>query len=143
MTWSLAHAISYVKSGHITAPLKEAADRVKSIVTFTQERANRVVRYLAVVRAYAAGVPISDIEDRWGCSRSTVLRYARSAGLAKRDKGFSPDTRAAVLALYREGRPIAEIAATCGVSPAYVSKEATAAGINRRNFKKRGRDGTS
>jgi transposase-like protein len=136
---ALRAAIDYVTGGKVAAPLRAAFARVRSVVTFTQERANRVVRYIAIVRAYKAGVAIRDIENRWGCSRSTVLRYARSAGLAKRERGLPQDTRAAVLDLYRDGRPVAEIAETCGVSQAYVSKEATAAGINRRTFSKRPR----
>lgn len=137
MTWSLNNAITYIKSGRASKALIDATARVRAILTFTQERANRVVRYLAITRAYAAGVALRDIEARWGCSRSTVLRYARSAGLAKRERGLPADTKAAVIALYREDRPIAEIAETCGVSQAYVSKTATEAGINRRNFNKR------
>lgn len=111
--------------------------KVRAIFTFTQERANRLKRYVRVVYAYKAGVPVKKIEDDYGCCRQTVLRYARLAGLPKRPKGFEPDVRRATISLYKSGVPIAQIQAQLGVSQAYISKTATEEGINRRNFKRR------
>ncbi|WP_334425559.1 hypothetical protein [Bradyrhizobium sp. AZCC 1620] len=105
---------------------------VKRIVSFTQERANRLLRYVAITRAYRAGAPVQVIEDKYGCSRSTVLRYARLAELPKRPKHFDTDVRAAVIADYKAGKmSVAQIAAAHDVSQAYVSKTAREEGISR------------
>ena len=45
---------------------------------------SRIKRFIGIARAYAAGVPVSQIQDEFQCSRSLVLQYARLAGLPKR-----------------------------------------------------------
>lgn len=134
---TLKSAAEYVRTSRAPKGFLAFIQTIKRIITFTQERANRLTRYLAIVRAYRRGAPVKAIEEQYGCSRQTVLRYARLAGLAKRDKGFEPGIRRAVIALYKQGKPIAQIQAQLGVSQAYVSKTATEEGINRREFKKR------
>jgi len=134
---NLRHVGNYVRTGQAPRALLAVLRKVKSIFTFTQERANRLKRFIRVVHAYKAGVPIKKIEDDYGCCKGTILRYARLSGLSKRPKGFEPDVRRAVIALYKDKVPIATIQARLGVSQAYISKTATEEGINRRNFKAR------
>lgn len=111
--------------------------RVRRIFTFTHERDNRVVRFAKIVKGYAEGRMVNDLAKEFGCSRGTVLRYARIAGLPKRDKFFDPAIRRGVIAMYEQEKPIAEIAARFGTSEAYVSKTASEEGIARRKFKTR------
>lgn len=134
MTWTLDTAAEYLRTKEASTSFLDAIGRIERTLTFGQERVNRVARFLEIARAYAAGVAVAEIEKQHDCSRHTVLRYARLAGLPKRPKDFGEATRLSALALYREGRPIAEIAEKLGVSQAYVSKLATAEGINRRDF---------
>ena len=109
---------------------------VRRVFTFTQERTNRIARFFRVVNAYRLGKPVRDIESEYGCSRGTILRYARLAGLPKRPKGFDPKVRSATIALYQQGAPIAQISAQLGVSQAYVSKTASEEGIKRYGSRK-------
>jgi uncharacterized protein YerC len=130
-----------IAAAHILRPrlpraLAALLESARKVFTFAQERTNRVARFFRVVNAYRLGKPILDIVAQYGCSRTTVLRYARLAGLEKRAKGFDPAVRGAVIALYQQGAPVAQISAQLGVSAAYVSKTATEEGINRRNFKR-------
>lgn len=134
---TLQHAAHFVRTSRAPSGLLSILRRFRNIFTFAQERANRLARFVRVVRAYRLGKPVRDIESEYGCSRGTVLRYARMAGLPTRPKHFDPAIRKAVIALYQQDKPIAEIQTRLGVSQAYISKTATEEGINRRNFKKR------
>lgn len=122
---------NYVRTSRGSKLLLNILKDVKFIFTFTQERANRLKRFVRIVSAYKAGVPVKKIEDDYGCSRFTVLRYARLAGLPKRAKGFSSDIRYATLSLYRDNVPISKISAELGVSQAYICKVASEEGISR------------
>lgn len=104
---------------------------IQRLFSFTRERTNRLRRCLEIIRLYAAGVPIRDIINRWGCSSNTVLRYARAAGLPKREKGYPEKIRLAALALYKEGKSLDEIQAALGISQGYISRLATENNINR------------
>ncbi len=137
MIFKLQQVGDYISSGKAPKALIFIINSFKPLFTFKQERFNRYKRYVKVVKAYKAGKLISDIEKEFECSRFTVLRYARLAGLPQRDKGFNSKIREAVIALYKQKKPIAEISARLGVSQAYISKTATEEGINRRKFKKR------
>ena len=128
---TLKIAAAHLRAPRLPRALLAIVESARRIFTFTQERANRLARFLRIVNAYRLGKPVQDIVAGYGCSRSTVLRYARLAGLEKRPKGFDPDLRNAVIALYRQGAPIAQIQAQLGVSQAYISKTATEEGINR------------
>lgn len=136
MSLTLKNAASFVRTSRAPSAFLSLLRRVRQIFTFTQERANRLKRYVVIVTAYRRGKPVRDIETVYGCSRQTVLRYARMAGLPKRPKHFDPDIRRAVIVMYQQKKPIAEIQARLGVSQAYVSKTATEEGINRRVFAK-------
>lgn len=133
---TLAYVGQFVQTGRAKKTLLRLLQRVRDVFSFTQERANRIKRFVLIVGAYKRGQLVQDIEAEYGCSRHTVLRYARLAGLAKRPRGFDPSIRKATIALYQQGKPIAQIEAQLGVSQAYISKVATEEGINRRNFKR-------
>lgn len=137
MNLTLRDAANYIRTSKATRPLLAIIQSFRRVFTFTQERSNRLVRFITITNAYRRGQPIRDIEAKYGCSRQTVLRYARLAELPKRERGFDPNIRSAVIALYLDGKPIAQIQAQLGVSQAYISKTATEEGINRRVFKKR------
>lgn len=124
-------AADFIRTSRPVAGLRSVLASVRRIVTFTQERANRLVRYIAIMRAYKTGVAVRDIEEKYGCSKTTVLRYARMAELPKRPKHFPADIRRAVLDDYRRGLSVAQIAQQHAVSPAYVSKIAREEGISR------------
>jgi DNA invertase Pin-like site-specific DNA recombinase len=100
-------------------------------------RANRPPRFIEVVADYRNGVPVADIAKQYQCSRGTVQRYARMAGLPIRSKGFAEKRRTLVIEMYKSGRLVKEIAAAASVSHAYVSKVAVEEEINRRIFKMR------
>lgn len=132
---TLKNAASFVRTSRAPVALLSILQRLRSVFCFAQERANRLKRFVVIVTAYKRGRLVRDIESEYGCSRQTVLRYARLAGCSKRPKGFDPEIRRATISLYKQGKPIAEIQARLGVSQAYVSKTATEEGINRRHFR--------
>jgi len=136
MRFTLDDAAKFWATARPTKAFLAFVAQVRRIFTFTEERANRLQRFPKVVDDYRAGVPVADIEAKYGCSKHTVLRYARMAGLEKRPKGDA-DRRRGIVALYQQGLPIATIAARMGVSQALVSKTATEEGINRRQFAKK------
>jgi hypothetical protein len=131
MRYTLAFAAEYVKTAKAPRAFFILLQSIRRIYNFGQERANRLVRYVAIVRSYKKGTPVKTIEEKFGCSRGTVLRYARSAELPKRPKHFPIEIRKAVIADYKNGVPIAKIAQLHAVSQAYVSKMATEEGISR------------
>lgn len=136
MNWTLKDAAEYVQSRKAPRPLVAIIMAIRRVFNFTHERSNRLARFVKIAAAYKLGKPVRDIESQYGCSRGTVLRYARLAGCPKRDRGFDPKVRIATITLYQQGKPLAEIQALLGVSQAYISKTATEEGINRRNFKR-------
>lgn len=107
---------------------------VRRVFDFAEERSNRVVRFLLIIKAYKAGEKIDAIAHRYKCSKSTIHRNIRIAGIERRGQR-KKNVNDAVLEDYKSGIPIAEIAKKHGVSQAFVSREATRAGINRRKFK--------
>lgn len=133
--FTLQQVGDYIRTGKGSKILISIVNSLKPIFTFKQERYNRYKRYTKVVKAYKDGKLVADIEKEFECSRQTVLRYARLAGLPMRQKGFNSSVKEAVLALYKQNKPISEISAKLDVSQAYISKTATEAGINRRKFK--------
>jgi len=127
---NLQDAARYV-TGKRTEPLPALVASIKRILKFPQERANRLARYVIITRAYQKGESVEQISARFGCSRGTVLRYARMAGLPTRPKHFPADVRRAVIRDYKAKMPVADIARLHEVSPAYVSKIAREQGISR------------
>ena len=128
---TLRSAAEYVRTSKAPAALLSFLQLIRRVYTFTQERANRLTRYVVITRAYKAGKPVRDIEGKYGCSRGTVLRYARMADLPKRPKHFPEEIRKGVIRDYKAKLPVADIAMLHAVSPAYVSKVAREEGISR------------
>lgn len=124
----------YVRTGRPFKILTDLLKRRKKIISFIVERENRPPRYVAVTKAYQEGQPIKDIEHRFGCSKTTVHRYARMAGLYRPKES---SVRDGIIAMYQMGKPISQIAVHFGVSQALVSKYATEAGINRKSDRRR------
>lgn len=131
MNWPLKTAADYVQTGKVVTGFFSFIRQIKRIITFTQERANRLTRFIEIVRAYKAGKPLRDIETQYGCSRNTILRYARMAGLPKRPKSDDPERHAKIIKLSKEGLSAKHIALACNCSIALVSKVEHAAGIER------------
>lgn len=135
--YTLSTAADFLRGKPVPRHFSLLVQRVRSVFSFTAEHTNRLSRFVKIVNAYKRGALVQDIENEYGCTKSTILRYARLAGIAKRDRGFDPKIKEGVLAMYALNKPISEIAVHFGVSEAYVSKTASEAGISRRKFKKR------
>lgn len=135
--WTLQQAADFIRTRTAPAPLLRLICSTRRLISFRRERLNRPPRFVAVVNEYRRGTLVQDIENKFGCSKTTIMRYARMAEISKRERGFDPNIRRATIAMYQLGRPVAEISAALGVSQAYVSKTATDEGISRRRFKKR------
>lgn len=131
----LQDAAAYVQGKRTPRQFKALVASITEILDYPYERANRLARFIVVTRAYAAGEDVNAIVKRFGCSRNTVLRYARMADLPVRPKHFPERVRKAVLRDYRRKMPVATIARLHDVSPAYVSTAAKKAGIARRTFR--------
>lgn len=127
----LQDAANYIKTTKASKAFILLLLSVKRIFNFTQERSNRVARYIKIVKAYAKGEPVNKIAEKYGCDKSTILRYARLAGLPKRPKHLPEETKEAVIKDYKNGLPIKKIAELNGVSQAYVSTISRKAGIKR------------
>jgi DNA invertase Pin-like site-specific DNA recombinase len=136
MRFTLEDAARYWATSRVSRSFLAFVAQVRRVFSFTEERANRLKRFPQIVDDYRDGIPVAEIETKYGCSRQTVLRYARLAGLEKRPKS-DIERRRGIIALYQQKKPIAEIAARMGVSQALVSKIATEEGINRRKFGKK------
>lgn len=127
----LKDASEYFKTNKASKTFINILLSIKRIFNFTQERSNRVARYIKIVKAYAKGEPVNKIAEKYGCDRSTILRYARLAQLPKRPKHLSEEIKKAVIKDYANGFPIKQIAELNGVSQAYVSTIARKNGLKR------------
>lgn len=131
MKFFIKDAANFANSSRMPKAFQSIILSIRNIFTFTQERANRLKRCIAIIRSYKSGMLIRDIEIKYGCSRQTILRYARAAGIEKRPKHFPKEIRNAVIKDYKNKIEVAEIARLHNVSPAYVSKIAREEGISR------------
>lgn len=109
---------------------------IKRVFNFAEERTNRGARFFRVLAAYKNGQPVDSIARQYECSRSTIHRYTRIAGLAKRPKQKKA-SKEDVIAAYKTGRPIIDIGRELGISVSRVSAIATKAGINRKIGKRK------
>lgn len=129
---NLSDAASYIRTSTAPKAFLDFIGSIKRIFSFAQERANRPARFVAVTRAYQNGEPVRKIEERFGCSRQTINRYARMSELPTRPKHFPDDIRRAVIRDYKNKcLSVIQIAELNSVSPAYVSKVAREEGISR------------
>lgn len=93
-------------------------------------------RSLKIIQDYKAGVDVNDIADRYDVTKSTVLRWARAAGLQPRPKGASEAQEATAIAMLQDGEPLKKIAEYVGYSEAWVSHLAKKNGLNRYTSRK-------
>lgn len=132
MRWRLAEAAQYFHAkSKLHPPLRKLLSNIARVFNFVTEHQNRMQRFVRVVQDYKDGMPVRDIETKYGCSRQTILRYARLAGLPKRPKPSFAEKAPAALALLDQNKPLAEIAARLGTSQAWVSYLAKAHGKSR------------
>jgi uncharacterized protein YerC len=131
VAWNLQAVADYVRTGlKGRGGMLAFMSQVRDVYTFTHERANRLVRFVRIVHDYRSGTPVRDIEAKYGCSKHTVLRYARQAGLSPRPRRDA-DLHSAIVTLAKQGKSQAQIAKACGCSTALVSKVESANGIAR------------
>jgi len=120
----------YVRTCKANKVLLEVLRRTAHIFNFTEERYNRVNRYMAVINAYQRGTPLAEIEARFGCTKRTIYDYVEKAGISPRT--FIPaDVKAAILQDYKTKIPVAKIAELHDVSIRYVQTAAREAGLRR------------
>lgn len=133
MNVTLQTAANFLRTARAPKAFFAILRRVRSIFSFEQERQNRPVRFLRVVRAYRDGKPVNDIRSEFGCSLNTINRYARMAELPKRPKSDDPARRAKIIRLSKSNpRPSQErIAKECECSVALVSLVEHEAGLPR------------
>lgn len=108
---------------------------IEDVYTFAQDRENRSIRFVRIVVAYKRGEKVLAIAKQYGCSPTTVLRYARMVGLDTRDKFMPREIKANVIKQLRAKIPLRAISENLRVSQAYISKVAKEVGLNR--YKKR------
>lgn len=124
----------YVRTSKASSVLLNILRKTANIFNFTEERHNRINRYVAVVNAYKQGISISDIEIKFGCSRRTIYDYLEKAGI-ERNRVLKPEeVKKAVIKDYKNKIPIAKICELHNVSTRYVHDKAREAGL-RRNKK--------
>lgn len=131
MRFTLADVAAYFQFGKAAASLLAILRLPMRVFNFSVERGNRLRRFVLITRDYSNGLKVDDIAAKYECSRHTVLRHARIAGLAKRPKSPVPGRKDGILADYNAGNPVSEIAKKYGVSIGLVSRIATEAGVNR------------
>lgn len=123
-------AAQYIRTSKAGTALLAVLRTAARVFNFTEERHNRINRYMAVINAYQRGMPIREIEERFGCTKRTIYDYVEKAGIERRS--FVPsDVKAAVLRDYRLKIPLAKIADLHGVSLKYVHTVAREAGLRR------------
>lgn len=139
MRWVLSDAAAlFTKAERLPVLLRRLLFATARVISFTTEQNNRLRRFVRVVNDYKGGMPVNQIVEKYGCSKGTVLRYARLAGLPKRPKAtFGPKVEAACITMLDLKAPYAEIAAKLGVSEAWISQVAKKTGHARYKPKPR------
>lgn len=94
------------------------------------ERDNRVARFNKIIKEYQGPASVESIAAKYQCNRSTVLRYARMAGLPPRPRTDDPERHAKILS-FGAKIPQEEIAKQCECSVSLVSQVEGAAGLVR------------
>jgi hypothetical protein len=130
MTLHLSEAAEYIRLGQIPKALRDLFRRLVRIFTFAAERENRIVRYKKIIEEYKGEASVESIAMKYGCSKSTVLRYARLAGLDKRVRSDDPERWAKIIA-FKAKLPQSEIAKRVKCSVSLVSMVEHKAGLNR------------
>lgn len=106
--------------------------KVNDDLSMQTDLARRFERSMEIVRMYRDGVPIIEICEVFECSRGTVLRMARAAGLPRRPKNKFPEkTKTDAIEMLKQGMLQEDIAKELGTSVAWVSILGRKMGLNR------------
>ncbi|WP_341728089.1 helix-turn-helix domain-containing protein, partial [Brooklawnia sp.] len=73
-----------------------------------------------LVDAYASGMPVKQIAERFGVHRTTITQIVASAGIKVRSQPLAASTREEARHLYDSGRSLAQVAVQLGVSASAV-----------------------
>lgn len=134
MILTLKDAAAYVRSAKAGKLLLSILQSAARIFNFTEERHNRLSRYVSVINAYKSGMPIADIEAKFGCTKRTIYDYVERANVHRRS--FKPEEiRLAVIRDYKAKIPVAKIADLHSVSIRFVHETARKAGLRRNKIK--------
>lgn len=127
----LKDVADYVRTSKAGAVLLAVLRGAGHILDFTEERHNRLNRYMAVINAYQhTTMSVAEIAERFGCTKRTVFDYVEKAGIERRS--FVPAAvKAAVLRDYRLKIPITKIMELHNVKRRYVHTVAREAGLRR------------
>lgn len=95
-----------------------------------------------VAEAYRSGALLRDIAHQFGVSETTVVKYAREAGLAERpvglpQQGFPPEVLADMVARYERQESLRTIGEAYGARWARVRRELQKAGIQTAGERRR------
>lgn len=132
--FTLKDVASYIRFGKAERLLLSILRTVGRIFNFTEERHNRLNRYVSVINAYKSGMPIQDIEKKFGCTKRTIYDYVKRAGITPRSY-ITPETKKGVIRDYKNKIPVAKIVKLHGVSARYVQKTVKEAGLRRNKTK--------
>lgn len=132
---TLKHVVEYVRTSVASSLLMTILRSPDRIFNFTEERHNRLNRYVSVINAYKGGMPLADIAAKFGCTRRTIFDYVERAGVPRRS--FKPEQiRNDVIRDYRAGIPVSKIMALHNVKRRFVQQVAADAGLRRYKRKK-------
>jgi len=131
----LKDAADYVRTNKASQLLLKVLRSVAHVFNFTEERHNRVNRYVAVINAYKRGDPITKIEQDFGCTKRTIYDYIKKAGVQPRSF-VAAEIREDILRDYRAKIPVKKIAELHGVSLRSVRKIVKQAGLRRYPLRK-------
>lgn len=81
---------------------------------------------------YEAGVTSTELRERYGLSKGSVLRVLHEAGVATRRQPLSADRVASACRLYASGLTIRQVAAELGVPKTTVQNALARAGVVMR-----------
>ena len=90
----------------------------------------RMERTFGIMAEYADGTPVEEIAEKYEVAPSTVIKWAKKAGLT-RNKQWR-DKAPAVAIRYAEGVPLAQIEAEFGISRKGIWTIAKRAGLPMR-----------
>ena len=78
--------------------------------------------------AYASGMPVKQIAERFGVHRTTITQIAASAGVTMRNQPLSPAVQEEASRLYDSGLSLAQVAERLKVAPSAVRTAVLATG---------------
>lgn len=130
----LRDVAQYVRGSKANALLLAILHKTRHIFNFEEERQNRLSRFVKVCNAYKAGMPISEIETKFGCTKRTIYDYLERANIPRR-RFTTEEIKAAILKDYKnKDISIAHVAELHNVSVRQVMTLAKKAGLRRNRL---------